>query len=286
MHAAALALVVTAAITHAGWNVLAKRAQGGAVFVWLCAATGTALWAPAAIVVAVRSASTIDVRAVPLLGVTALLHTAYYVCLQAGYGRGDLSVVYPLARGTGALLAIAGGVIVLGERPTLVALAGAAMIAVGVVGLAGSAPGRTRRPRAAAPVLAMATGAAIAVYTLWDAWLVTERAMPALLLVWAADLGRVALLAPVVKRRSGEVAAIARRFRREIIGVALLAPVAYALVLLAMHVAPVTYVAPAREVSILIGVAVGWRLLGEPDTARRLAAAAVVVAGMMLATIG
>jgi drug/metabolite transporter (DMT)-like permease len=237
-------------------------------------------------VIAVRSAPTIDTRTLPLLGVTAILHTAYYVALQAAYGRGDLSVVYPVARGTGALFAVAGAISFLGERPSALAVVGAAMIALGVIGLAGSAYGRSHAAPWDALALALVTGAVISVYTLWDAWLVTRRAVPALLLVWAADVGRVAVLAPVARRRSGDVAIAARRFRWEIVGVALLAPIAYAFVLLALRVAPVSYVAPAREVSILIGVMIGWRVLGEPDVRRRVVAASVVIAGMILATVG
>jgi drug/metabolite transporter (DMT)-like permease len=286
MHAAALILVLAAAVAHAGWNLLAKRASGGPVFVWLCAAAGALLWTPVAAVIAVRSAPTIDAPTLPLLGVTAILHTAYYVALQAAYGRGDLSVVYPVARGTGALVAVAGAIAFLGERPSAMAVVGAVMIAMGIIGLAGSAQGRWNAAPSDALRLALVTGAVISVYTLWDAWLVTERAVPALLLVWAADVGRAAVLAPVARRHPGEVATVARRFRWQIVGVALLAPIAYALVLLALRVAPVSYVAPAREVSILIGVVIGWRMLGEPDARRRIVAAGIVIAGMILATTG
>ena len=281
----ALVLVLAAAGAHAAWNLLAKRAGGDAVFVWLCAVAGAVLWAPVAVVIVAVSTSSIDVGAVPLLLVTALLHTAYYLALQASYRRGDLSFVYPVARGTGALLAVTGAVIVLGERPTLITISGAVLIAVGIISLAGSTGAATPSPGAAL-WFAVGTGAVISVYSVWDAWLVTERAMPALLLVWAADVGRVGVLAPVVARRREEVGDVFRTYRREIVGVALLAPIAYALVLLALRFAPVSYVVATREVSILIGVVAGWRLLGETDIARRALAATAVIAGMALATIG
>ena len=284
MPTTALLLVLAAAAAHAGWNLLAKRAGGGAVFVWACAVAGAVLWAPIAVAIAAVSSAPIDAGAVPSLAVTAALHTAYYLALQASYRRGDLSVVYPVARGTGALLAVAGAVIVLGERPSWMRLAGAALIALGIVALSGSRPAG---PSSGAGLwTAIGTGAVISVYTVWDGWLVTERGMPALLLVWAADLGRVALLAPIVTSRRTEIREVFRRHRREIVGVAMLAPIAYGLVLLALRSAPLSYVAATREVSILIGVVAGWRLLGETDVARRVLVAGMVVAGMVLATIG
>jgi drug/metabolite transporter (DMT)-like permease len=285
MPSTALLLVLAAAASHAAWNLLAKRAGGGAPFVWLCAAAGAILWAPVAVAVAVISAATIEPGAIPLLAVTAVLHTAYYLALQASYRRGDLSVVYPVARGTGALLAVTGAVVLLGERPTWVELSGAALIAIGIVALSGWTRAGTRSPISAL-WLAVGTGAVISAYTVWDGWLVTEHAMPALLLVWAADLGRVAVLAPVAVRRSAEVREVYRMHRREIVSVALLAPVAYMLVLLALRFAPLSYVAATREVSILIGVVAGWRLLGEGDVGRRVVAAVAVIAGVVLATLG
>jgi drug/metabolite transporter (DMT)-like permease len=279
---AALALVVTAAAAHAAWNLFAKRAGGGAIFVWLCAASASALWAPIAVTAMVLSPPALGAEALLWLSVSAVLHTGYYVALQGSYRRSDLSVVYPVARGTGALLAVAGAVIALGERPTILSLAGAAMIAVGILGLSGSA----LQPRATTILPAVGTGVLISLYTVWDAFVVTDLAVPALMLVWVADLGRGIVLAPLARRRAPEVARIWRAYRREVLGVAVLSPLAYVLVLLALHFAPVTYVAPTREVSILFGVVIGRRLLGEADLARRLAATTAVIVGMIVATIG
>jgi len=281
MNLTALLLVLAAATSHAAWNLLAKRAEGGPVFVWLCAGVSAALWAPVAIVALAVSPPAVGVAAIAWLSVSAVLHTTYYTALQAGYERGDLSVVYPVARGAGAMLAIVGAVLFLGERPTGVGVAGALLIGSGILALSGSALTRGHELWPA-----LATGALISIYTVWDAYLVTELAIPALALVWAADLGRLIVLAPVARNRSPEVARIWGGFRREVIGVALLSPVAYILVLLALRFAPVTFVAPAREVSIVIGVLFGWRLLGEADAARRLIATVLVIAGMVLATIG
>src|SRR5690348_18347001 len=94
------------------------------------------------------------------------LHSAYFTTLQRGYAAGALSVVYPLARGTGPALSVVLAIVILGERPGPLALVGAALIVAGVLSLAG---GGARRPRGRAIGFAVATGATIAAYTIWDA---------------------------------------------------------------------------------------------------------------------
>ncbi|MGH2713804.1 MAG: DMT family transporter, partial [Thermoleophilaceae bacterium] len=132
MTPAALALVLGAAVAHAAWNVIAKTAPGGGVgFVWLSAAAAAALLTPPGVVLAVLSPP--PAEALGFAAGSGVLHAAYYTLLQRGYRDGELSLVYPLARGTGPVLAIAGAMILLGERPGALALAGAAMIVAAVL---------------------------------------------------------------------------------------------------------------------------------------------------------
>jgi drug/metabolite transporter (DMT)-like permease len=105
-------------------------------------------------------------------------------------------------------------------------------------------------------------------------------AIPPLLLEWASNAVRTALLAPLVVRRTAEVALIWREHWTEVLGIAVISPLAYILVLTALVSTPVSYVAPARELSIVIGTAMGAWLLGETAAARRLPAGAVIVIGV------
>jgi drug/metabolite transporter (DMT)-like permease len=282
----ALALVLVAAFLHAAWNMLAKRTRAGLPFVWLAATIATVLWGPVAVITLLVVDIDLDAKAVSFLAGTAALHTLYYVSLQRSYRTGDLSLIYPVARGSGALLAVGGAVLLFAERPTPVSLVGALLITGGIFALAdgvrplrGSAAGRS-------VALALITGVLICAYTLWDAHIVMNLAVPAILLVWSADAGRCLILAIPAQRRWPEVREAWAEHRREALGVAILSPLAYVLVLLALLFAPVSHVAPAREVSILIGVTMGHRLLDEGDVARRLLAGAAVVGGMVGVTIG
>src|ERR687897_3652523 len=129
----ALALVLAAAVFHATWNLLAKRVgDGGAVFVWLFGFCSLVIYAPLAVVVLVSAPHLGPVQFLFMFG-SGVLHLGYFVLLQRGYAVGDLSLVYPLARGTGPLLATAAAIVLLGERPGTLALAGIALITIGVL---------------------------------------------------------------------------------------------------------------------------------------------------------
>ena len=290
MDSTALALVLSAALIHAGWNLAAKRVPGGgALFVWCYYTVGAVVFLPVlAILLLTRSYEPRPVWVLAILG-NAVLHIAYGVVLQRGYTVGDLSVVYPLARGTGPLLSGAFAVVVLHERPGPVALFGGLLIVVGVLVIgfgqpaaAGQDPSR-RRLGIAFGVL---TGAVIAAYTLWDAHSVTALAVPPVIYFGAATLLQSTLMLPMALRYRPRVARIWHDHKVEAIVIGIASPVAYLLVLFALQRAPVSLVAPAREVSIVFGGLIGWLVLHEPNPARRLAGAVVVLVGIAAIALG
>jgi drug/metabolite transporter (DMT)-like permease len=283
----ALALVLAAAFVHASWNLLAKRAgDGGPAFVWLFNSLSLLIYAPLAVAVVVFQRPQLGpVELLFMLG-SGVLHLGYFLLLQRGYGVGDLSLVYPLARGTGPLIATAAAIAFFGERPTLLALSGVVLIIAGVFLLAGQ-PGAFKGAGLNLGVAyGLLTGASIAAYTLWDKHAVSALLIPPLLQNWSATLVSVAALTPLALRRREKVVVVWREYRTEVFGVALLTPLSYILVLTALISAPVSYVAPAREVSILIGTAMGARLLAEGDAKRRLFAAGAVVLGVVALALG
>ncbi len=268
----ALALVLVAACTHAIWNLYAKRAAASRHFVWAYSAMATVLWAPGLAIVALPTASWVVLAA--LLG-TGVLHVAYSLALQRAYALADLSVVYPVVRGTGPLLAFIGAAAFLGERPSLLAAGGAALVVLGVFLLSG---GRTNRSGLLAGV---ATGALVAAYTLCDGWAVKSLLLAPLLVDWAGNAFRVAALAPRTWRERDTLRAELAQYRWEMLAVAVLGPLGYILVLSAMQLAPIGHVAPARELSMLVAAWLGGRVLGEGHTGRRLGASVLIVAGVV-----
>ncbi len=285
----ALGLVLVAAFVHATWNFFAKHVGGGAPFVWLFSAFSTLLYAPLAVAaVVIQKPDFTPLTLLFILG-SAALHLVYFLVLQKGYQVGDLSLVYPLARGTGPMLSTVAAIIIFAERPSLLALAGAALVVVGVFLLAGGQRLLTSnlglRGRKAVS-FGLLTGTLIAGYTLWDKQAVSVLLVPPLLLDWASSLTRATLLAPTALRNWNVVKATWRDYRKETLIVALLNPLSYLLVLTALTFSPVSYIAPAREVSILIGVLLGARFLDEEEPLRRLGAAALIVLGVVALALG
>lgn len=310
MSFSAIALILVAAVAHASWNLFGKQAAaaGAACFVWLYFTAGAVLYLPVAgVTLAVSRPRLSGLPAVFLCG-TAVLHIGYSMLLQNGYRVGDLSVVYPIGRGTGALLAALGGIVLLHEYPGPAGVAGIVLIVAGVIaigipgridaasspdvpatpsvsaGSAGSAAdlGKPGRPRVATAVaFALLTGVFIAAYTLWDSYAVSRLHIPPMIEVWASGAGVSLALAPLVLRDRARVAAVWSAFRPQILGAGILSPLAYILVLTALRFTAVSAVAPVREVSVLFGVLLGRRLLGEGSLPRRLAAAAAIVTGIL-----
>ena len=222
---------------------------------------------------------------VAILG-SALIHLGYFVALNQGYRFGDLSLVYPLARGSGPLLATAAAILFFGERPTPVALAGATLIGFGAFVLAGD-PRKLRQSGAGRSVAyALLTGLTIAAYTLWDKRSVSTVGVPPLLYFWGFTLGTALLLGPLAVRQWDQIRQEWALHRGRVLAVGALVPLAYVLVLTALATSPVSYVAPAREIGILFGAIMGTRLLAEGDAPRRLGGAAAMVFGVVALAVG
>jgi len=286
MTALALSLVLAAAFIHASWNYFLKRSGGGTLFVWLFATLSALIYAPLAALVIWWQQPEFGWVHFGLMFASAALHTAYYLLLDRGYRSGDLSVVYPLARGTGPLITILCAVLLLQERPTPVAVTGALLIGGGAVALTGDPRKLRQSGNLHAVGFALLTGCMIASYTLVDKIAVAAWLIPPLVQDWAANLGRVLLMTPLALRLRADIRPTWRRAKKEIIAVALLCPLSYILVLTAMVFTPVSYVAPAREVSILVAALMGTQLLAEGDVTRRLAASAAMVAGIICLAAG
>jgi len=146
--------------------------------------------------------------------------------------------------------------------------------------------GATRPPLAAAVGLALATGTFIASYTLWDKYAVATLGTPAVLQGYATFPVMLTAFAPYALGRRAQLAGVWRSCRPQVIGAGLLAPLAYMLVLAALSFTAVSAVAPVREVSVLFGVVLGRRVLGEGGIARKLVAAAAIVAGILAIAFG
>lgn len=286
MTALALSLILAAAGVHASWNYFLKRSGGGTVFVWLFATLSALIYAPLAALILWWQKPVLGWMHFGLMFASAVLHTGYYLLLDRGYRSGDLSVVYPIARGTGPLITMLCAVLFLHEHPSALAVTGGLLVGCGAIALTGDPRKWRESGNLHAVGFALLTGCMIASYTLVDKLAVWAFLIPPLVQDWATNLGRVVLMTPMAMKRKAEIRPTWQRAKKEVVLVAILCPLSYILVLTAMVFTPVSYVAPAREVSILVAALMGTQLLSEGDARRRIAAACAMVGGIVCLALG
>ena len=284
----ALGLVLLASLLHAVWNLAAKKAGGDHRFAFMAAVLAVVGWAPVAAWVGLEEFARWSAWAWAVVLASAVLHLLYFTVLLTGYRRSDLTVVYPVARGTGPLLSVLGAWIWLREPLTVHGALGALLVCAGVFVIAGGPAlwARSHAPAQRERVLAglrwgALTGGFIAAYTVVDGYAVKVLMLSPILLDRMGNVLRLPFLAPAALRdRAGFVQAWRSQWHLAAV-VAALGPLGYVLVLYAVTMAPLSHVAPARELSMLFAALLGGQLLGEGDRWLRLMGALCIAVGVM-----
>lgn len=292
MPLSALALVVLAGLIHATWNIAAKKAGGDIRFAGFTALILMVFWAPVGLWFAWQQVPQWRGLEWALVLASAVLHVLYFTVLLRGYRSADLTVVYPLARGSGPVLSAVFAVLVLGEQISQLGALGIAAVALGVFLIAGgpalwrtatdAAADASARQRVRAGVYwGGLTGVFIASYTVVDAYAVKWAMMSPILVDYMGNLIRVLIIGPVLLRDPAQTQQLWRKQWRHACVVGIFSPISYVLVLYAMQMAPLSHVAPAREISMLFAALLGGQLLGERDQGLRMLGALLIAAGVM-----
>lgn len=281
-----LTLVLTASALHAYWNYLAKRANGGLPFIWLVYVTCSVLYLPVLLYQTAKSEIRYSDALLFFAFASAVVHLVYFIVLQTGYRKADLSVVYPLARGSGPLLSSLAAVFVLGERYSLYTALGLVLIVSGVLVIAKLRLRFSGNERLKAGLgYGMATGVLIAAYTLVDSVAVKTYNISPLVITSASNIFGALVLLPVTLRDKEEIKREIAQHKWTILAVSVLSPVAYVLILVALKQSSLVVVAPARETSILFGVFMGAKLMNEADVKRRAVGALLILAGIVFLSV-
>jgi len=276
-----IAIVLIAAIAHAVWNTVSKYKRGDTVlFVWSYTVASTLLCVPIGVAFVTTGAQSVSWQLVLGSIVSAVLHAAYSLTLQTGYDRSELGVVYPIARGTGPVLTMLFAILILGERLSGAATLGAITIVTGIVLVAGNPLRFGGRQSLMGVLWGGATGATIAGYTVWDSYSITSLHLNPVTYYAGTLLLQSLILTRSALHRRDDIRSIVRDNSGPILTIAVLSPLAYILVLIAMQTAPIALVAPLRESSIVIGSLLAWRLFHEHHLARRIGGAAIVLVGI------
>tara|TARA_Y100000031_G_C8218329_1_gene384597 strand:- start:790 stop:1665 length:876 start_codon:yes stop_codon:yes gene_type:complete len=289
MTSLALGIILLSAVAHASWNLLVKRAGSPELFIWWMLISISILLSPLAIIL-FRQESIVAPGGWFILG-TVLLHALYFVLLGRSYTHADLSFTYPIARGIGPALVPILGAVVLNELVTPFAIVGIVTVIFGIYTVYwwGQLQWLPHDPfklfRKAGPRYAILTGLINAVQSLWDK--VGVSYVNPFLYMYLLAFGSAIVLAPYMVKAKGKVTVLIEGQRnKKIIPVAgLLMFLAYGLILLAMQFTRVSYIIPAREVGIIIGVVLGTIFLGEPFSKRRIVGSCLITTGVALISI-
>ena len=287
----AVLLVLSAAVAHAAWNVIAHGVSRiGLPFLWLGAVSSVVAWIGVVPFTGGLGTGSLSGFLVGIV-VSGLLHVAYMLVLQRGYRVGQLSTVYATARGTGPTISVVLAITLLGERPSWWALAGGLLVLVGVVAVGLADRGTATAPRALPRrrldpgiVAGLLTGVAIAAYTIWDAHLVRGGVAPVAFMVGCTAV-EIVLFGAALGPRRREVLPVLRAHWGRVLAFGVLSPLSYILVLVAITIAPVALVAPMREVSVVLVSVFGVLVLREGRAGTRIAASVVVLAGIALLAV-
>lgn len=288
MSTTALLLVLAAALLHASWNFVLKKSGGGLGILTLSAIIGSTILTPIGLFLIFAQNYSFTWTALGMIAGSATIHLAYFLLLDRAYrAGGNLSVVYPLARATGPLLTIVAATLYFGEHMTSIAMGGALLILISAMVLTGDPRKIFSKANGGAAGFALLCGGTIAVYTVWDKQAVAWLLIPPVIFDWGAGLTRCLMLTPLtMKREPGAITRAWRTHRSSAIVIGVMSPLSYILVLTAMVNTPVSYVAPAREVSILFAALLGAHVLNEGDATKRTIAALGMVLGVSALAIG
>lgn len=283
MSLAALGLLFAAAVLHAGWNLLVKRAKQKQVFTWWAILVGVICFSPVLVV-----NRPLPLQIWPYVAGSALFEALYFVGLTRAYDLDDFSLVYPLARGTAPALLIVWAALFLGEQPRPAGLAGLTLLVLGLIIVGGAAWWSQRQiatPSLLGVAIALATACCISIYSAIDGAAVhLVPSAPYTVVILGLSM---LLIAPALLLHYGPRAVFAewRTNWPRIILVGILSVASYGLVLYVYSFARVSYAGAVREISIVLAAFIGWRWLGEGFGHIRLIGAVLIFAGILVIAV-
>ena len=266
-------LVLLSSMLHAAWNFVSRRVKGNLVVLWLSVMFAGILILPVVVVLAIENSAVH--LSVPHAIATAVIHAFYFSLLGLAYETGDISVVYPVARGTGVAGTAVLAIIFAIDGITWSGIAGIAIICIGLILLKERASAGKKQF-----LIALLVGVTIMGYSIVDK-LGVSRSHP-LPYICALFLGSSICMTPyVIARYRGRIKELFRPNVRYMLFIGPAAMATYLMILFAFQKGAVSIIVAFRESAVVFGSILGYVILKEPYSARKAAALAVVVAGLV-----
>ncbi len=278
-------LVIFSAFCHALWNFAARKAAGNLMAIWLGLWIGCAVILPGALGVIIHRGihAMVQLTGIACIIATGLIHTVYFRLLAAAYEKGEISLVYPIARGSGiAFTAILAGLL-LKEQLTLLGAIGIGLVCLGIISLGRDAHQRVDDKKAIG--LALCVGASIVAYSIVDK--IGVGYIHPIVYIWSMFLiAGIGLTPLLVRRYRGQMRQVARQY----IGYAVIIGVGsvgtYLMILFAFTRGPVNYIVAVREFAVVLGALAGVIFLKERLTMAKALAICVIVIGVIGIKLG
>lgn len=282
MSSTSLILVVIASITHAYWNLLVKKTNGGISFTWLVYICSAIIFFPIVIISNLEGDEQITAELLAICFISGILRLAYFLLLQKGYHTCDLSVIYPVARGSAPFFSTIGAILFLNENVTPQTICGLILIIAGVLVITNLNIYTSEQVLMRGLIFGCATGLVIGAYTVWDKIAISRFGFSPFLLLFSSHISGMVLLAPKALQMKRELKLHARKHSWQILTIAILSPLSYLLILMAMKNTELIYLAPVREISILFGIWMGGRFMEETDMRKRVFGSCFILTGVIL----
>lgn len=281
----ALFILILSAFMHATWNFLAKRSGGGTIFVWFYSGVSTLFTTPVALFFLFKESFFMTRFDWLIIIISIALHIIYSLTLQFAYKTGDMTLVYPIARGTGPFVVAIIAVSFLKETISLLSGTGILLIITSIFILSGGFTKIKRKDIKIPLILGLFIGIIIASYTLVDKAAVSYILISPYIYYFFMIAGQFIFITLIVLKEPVNLKAEFNRTWKYAIGVGILSSAAYLLVLIVMTFEQVSYVAPIREISIVIGTIMGIIFLSERGGRERIIGSSLMIVGIFLITI-
>ncbi len=286
MDVSIVGLLLLSALLHASWNLLAKRSLDKQAFLWLASLVSLSAFAVPFLLVS----RPIPPQGWPFIVISGVLEAVYFLLLGSAYQRGDLSLVYPLARGSAPLFVLMFASLFLREQVRWTGMLGIGFVVAGIYtlhlkrldtwGLLGPFLSLKERPSQ----IALLTGLTIGSYSVVDK-VGVGYAGPVAYLFLTFAVSAIVLLPYMWLVKSRAVRREWRDNKRSIMAVGVMSLCGFLLVLFALTVSQVSYVAPVREISVVFGAVLGALVLREPFARVKIAGSALIFAGIVLISL-